>query len=766
MQIPFNSKTAFGLCRNAIGKIYFRGVGMSSDLESNEQQINIKEVKSNTPLVYEFEEFCLDAEHLMLSRDRDEISLTPKVVETLLALIERHGQIVSKDELMERVWGNAIVEESNLVQNIYILRKALGKTRDGRPMIETLRRRGYRFNGEVTAAAKEKKMVAVDASVADDHVIPNETTKPRRRIFVYSIAALAVLASIFLGVFAIMRFSGPHDSVSAAEQIANISIKRLTPDVYTRSPVVSPDGRSLAYSQIDHDKESLWLKNMETGPEEQILPPVDLDQAYNVSHFSPDGSQIFYSTQLSGTLNRTIFRYTIRSKEITRIADDDISPTAISPDGKELVFIDSKYDLDMVNSDGSGGIRELRGPVPDQWLVAWNSQMSWSPDGTRIALCGSHLENGQARGDLIEFAVGSHEERRIPVPNDWMQVDDVVWLANGDDLLVTVRQSPAAPFQIYRLSSKTGLASRVTNDDHSYSWISISSDEKVLVAEQGSGHFNIWSASFPEMNDLRQLTFGNAAQDGFDGVALTPDGRILYTATRSGSVDLWMMNPDGSGQTQLTSNQGNWNGRPRVTPDGRFVVFSSTRSGINELWRMAPDGGNARQLTDSPDPAFRSTISADGKWAFYNTENTGAIWKVSIDGGDPVSVSQQKCLFPAISPDGQFIACTEIEKGQSNLWRVEIISAASGELLKKMDFPAGRSLFVWMPDSRSLISMNGNWGNFYRHSIDSDAELKLTDFTSDRFPYFAISSDFRRIIFSRGSSYSEAVQITGFSEIK
>jgi len=237
MQIPFNSKTAFGLCRNAIGKIYFRGVGMSSDLESNEQQINIKEVKSNTPLVYEFEEFCLDAEHLMLSRDRDEISLTPKVVETLLALIERHGQIVSKDELMERVCGNAIVEESNLVQNIYILRKALGKTRDGRPMIETLRRRGYRFNGEVTAAAKEKKMVAVDASVADDHVIPNETTKPLRRIFVYSIAALAVLVAILLAVFAAVRFSGRHDSVSAAEQIANVSIKRLTPDVYTRSPV-------------------------------------------------------------------------------------------------------------------------------------------------------------------------------------------------------------------------------------------------------------------------------------------------------------------------------------------------------------------------------------------------------------------------------------------------------------------------------------------------------------------------------------------------
>src|SRR5260221_14557354 len=106
---------------------------MSLDLESNKQQINIKGVKSNKPLIYEFEDFCLDTEHLMLTRDGKEISLTPKVVETLLAIVECHGEIISKDELMGRVWGDAFVEESNLVQNIYVLRKALGTTSDGRP---------------------------------------------------------------------------------------------------------------------------------------------------------------------------------------------------------------------------------------------------------------------------------------------------------------------------------------------------------------------------------------------------------------------------------------------------------------------------------------------------------------------------------------------------------------------------------------------------------------------------------------------------------
>ncbi|MBA3694671.1 MAG: transcriptional regulator, partial [Acidobacteria bacterium] len=122
---------------------------MSLELKSNNHQNNLKEVKPHSSVIYEFEDFRLDTAHLMLSRNGEEISLTPKVVETLLALVERSGEIVSKDELMDRLWANAFVEESNLVQNIYVLRKTLGETTGGKPLIETLRRRGYRFNGEL-----------------------------------------------------------------------------------------------------------------------------------------------------------------------------------------------------------------------------------------------------------------------------------------------------------------------------------------------------------------------------------------------------------------------------------------------------------------------------------------------------------------------------------------------------------------------------------------------------------------------------------------
>jgi adenylate cyclase len=99
--------------------------------------------------VYEFDDFRIDVAHLMLYHRGGEIPMVPKAVETLLALIERRGKIVSKDELLEAIWPETVVEESNLFLYLSLLRKSLGTQKDGSPYVETLRRRGYRFNGEV-----------------------------------------------------------------------------------------------------------------------------------------------------------------------------------------------------------------------------------------------------------------------------------------------------------------------------------------------------------------------------------------------------------------------------------------------------------------------------------------------------------------------------------------------------------------------------------------------------------------------------------------
>ena len=99
---------------------------------------------------YEFGPFRLDAAERLLFRDGSTVPLTPRVFDILLVLVENRGHLLSKEELLRRVWGDNFVEESNLTRNISTLRKALGETTDNHPYIETVPWRGYRFVAEVS----------------------------------------------------------------------------------------------------------------------------------------------------------------------------------------------------------------------------------------------------------------------------------------------------------------------------------------------------------------------------------------------------------------------------------------------------------------------------------------------------------------------------------------------------------------------------------------------------------------------------------------
>src|SRR5262245_39372778 len=117
---------------------------------------------------YEFDNFRIDLTERALLREGEFVSLTQKAFEVLLALVEGRGGIVSKEELMEKVWPDTIVEESNLTQNIYTLRKALGQTPDGEGYIVTVPRRGYRFAVSVRELAEEEKPQSEPASMKLD----------------------------------------------------------------------------------------------------------------------------------------------------------------------------------------------------------------------------------------------------------------------------------------------------------------------------------------------------------------------------------------------------------------------------------------------------------------------------------------------------------------------------------------------------------------------------------------------------------------------
>jgi len=133
--------------------------------------------------LYEFGPYRLDASARVLLRDGAVVPLTPKTLEILAVLVKNSGELVSKEELMKAVWPDAFVEEGSLTQNISILRKVLGPDADGRPYIETMAKRGYRFVAQVRK---------VESNGSKPAAAPVPGRLRRRPV---TVAALAILAA-------------------------------------------------------------------------------------------------------------------------------------------------------------------------------------------------------------------------------------------------------------------------------------------------------------------------------------------------------------------------------------------------------------------------------------------------------------------------------------------------------------------------------------------------------------------------------------------
>src|SRR5215470_4040529 len=121
--------------------------------------------RSPTKTFYDFGEFRLDPEKHRLLRNGEIVPLTPKAFETLRVLIERRGQLVERDDLINFVWPDVAVEDGNLTVTISMLRKALSESRQGK-LIETVPRLGYKFVGEV-----HETVEAMNAIVFDKHTV-------------------------------------------------------------------------------------------------------------------------------------------------------------------------------------------------------------------------------------------------------------------------------------------------------------------------------------------------------------------------------------------------------------------------------------------------------------------------------------------------------------------------------------------------------------------------------------------------------------------
>ena len=183
---------------------------------------------------------------------------------------------------------------------------------------------------------------------------------------------------------------------------------------------------------------------------------------------------------------------------------------------------------------------------------------------------------------------------------------------------------------------------------------------------------------------------------------------------------------------------------------------------------MDADGGNPKQLTDGPvDNSPQS--SPDSRWVVFVSRRSGSerLWKVSIDGGEPVRLTDKLTRAPTVSPDGRLIACVYREDQVNTPTRVAIIPFAGGDPDKLLDIPQSFTNVPglhWMPDGRSLAFINTISGvsNIWSLPLDGSAPKQLTDFKTDRIFWFDFSRDGKQLALSRGTLTSDVILIRDF----
>ncbi|MBA3255250.1 MAG: PD40 domain-containing protein [Pyrinomonadaceae bacterium] len=286
---------------------------------------------------------------------------------------------------------------------------------------------------------------------------------------------------------------------------------------------------------------------------------------------------------------------------------------------------------------------------------------------------------------------------------------------------------------------------------NNYGSISLNADSSALVTVQADQAANIWIASNGDASRAIQITSVTGRGEGSLGVAWTPDGKIVYHSMASGKEGIWIMEADGKNRLQLTSAE-TVDTSPSVSADGRYVVFRSERAGTPSIWRMNIDGSNLKQLISRGSYPHHTV-----EWVVYQV--SGSPWKVPIDGGEPVQLSEENMRQCAISPNGKLIACSLHTPGSPA--KLAVIPIEGGSPVKVFDAQLEQPARIrWTPDGRALtyVARLNGISDIWSQPIDRGEPNKLTDFKADEIFSFDWSRD-NKLVISHGNSTSDVVLI-------
>ena len=637
--------------------------------------------------LFRFGPYVLDSEQHVLLRAGQRIALPPKVLETLQILVSAQGRVVSKAEFMTTLWPSLFVEDSNLTQNIFVLRRALGTTESGQTYIETIPKLGYRLTVPV-----EENKPADEPHCEPPPVAPAVGPAPQHPYAWRDRAGLTLVAAGIVAVLCLLGLAVASRGRPRPE-LRELAAKRLTDDRMPKNlagpptPMVS-DGVNLFFTERRDNRTVLAQVPVKGGSVTVHPGPL------------PDAILSDYSRLRHSLLIGSVWRIEdtnplmvedVKTGRVGALGAVRAHDASWSPDGALLAFTRAGS-LAVAKADGTDERQIAKGGG----VIFWPR---WSPDGRRLR----YSENyGSNRTELWEVdADGGNLHLLLASESARDHVCCGMW--SGDGRWYFYNLIMPGQSSIWALPEDGGRNAKPLQviPSHDMEW------QGPLVNQDGR---KLWAVGSDRTAELVRVDPKTRALQPYmggisaEGVSFAPDGETLaYTAFPEGT--LWIVRKDGSGRRQITQ-------RPEVarfphwSPDGRKLVFVAGKAGSPWLLYMLDvPSGTVRPLLHDKKAQGVASWSPDGSMISfgrlpdYSKDNASAmsvqIYDLAHDSLRMLPGSQG-LWTPRWSPDGRYLAAVTTDNGALRL--CDLHTGRWSDLVKM-----GANDMVWSPDSQYLF---------------------------------------------------------------
>ena len=623
--------------------------------------------------IVRFEKFELDLRTRELRNNGRKLTLQEQPFQILAALVERPGQLVTRDELTKRLWpADTFVDfEHSLNKAVNRLREALEDSAEHPSIIETLPRRGYRFIAPVEAAPPN-----IEASGGASAATHQAAAKAARSRYVFLKLGVVLGLVCVLGALWWIR----HRDGKARE----LGFQRLS---FGRGTILSarfaPDGQSVVYGAAWDGKpfQLFWTR---TGSLESRSLGVEAD----ILAISPSGEMAILLNPRFGIASR---QGTLALMSLTGSAPrkllDNVQDADWSPDGSKLAVTHYVGGRCALEFPAGKALYETTGG-------AWLSHPRVSPHGDQIAF----LEHPLGRDDYAGFvAVIDLAGNKKTLSKEFQGISGMAWDPTADAVWFSGDEpAPGGPGALFKVTT-AGQQLLVRRESSYLSVHDVSRDGRLLLTRD-TVRSEVFGRIYPETHE-RELGWRNNsfASD------LSPDGATLLLSVQGEASDtgyeVYLRKTDGSPAVRLGD------GLPqRFSPDGKWALtvypWGIRPTSAPQLVLLPTGAGQPVTLTDDSFSHHFATLLPDGKKLVFEGNEPGHAlrnWAQDVTDGKPLPITPEGTVGKLVSPDGKLLVAVDPAR---KFW---LYPTDGGQPTELSGIAAGEDPIRWSADAKYLF---------------------------------------------------------------